>query len=782
MKLYISLLLCSFLTFNCFSANYTSPLRDTVAVISINDFHGAFLENRKQAIPGAANLIYCVDSLRKRYPTNIVVSAGDNFGGSYFSLLTKGSLLPELFQRLEISISAVGNHEFDYGLEYLKDKWSEYRTKQDWKFNYLACNIVEKATNTAPLWCQPTYLVDVMLPNAQKNISVAFAGLSPESTPNQTSTDLSDFLFAGNYVEKVRSVDSDPLVKNADIKLLLTHIGTIVDKQTQQIKWMTGDTGAERLPQLTNNGYIGLFSGHSHERVCGAIDGLPLVQGAISARYVSILKIVLKDGKMESVIPEVVKVNFQQNLPDYELSNHIAQVVEKEKLQNVVARSQDDLIHERSDKLKITALGSNVCAAYRMAFDSLQLIPVVGLSHFGGIRASLYKGDIRKIDAAEVLPFFPPLVYAHVKGRILRNILEVGLNNTNYGFIQANNLNIEYYNTPYGKRIETIVYKYENKREIIEEDETYTIVADSYLTQGKDSYPAFLFNSVKQLNKKATDVFINYLEKLTAQGVPLKNDTLQKQITRIILQPAETAKEPIFLNLSRVLCDVLWLSQQLNMSTKKSTADFKFVYDKIKEAADNSFQLAELAHELMSVDPQKEPLQADLLLEELCFKIPANITSKDSIDILQSKCVEIINNDYYFPYDLPLKLHAYAIKILLDQYTQKKNDTFGDLKIYLNRWKQRWIEEVPKERLSKVSEKVLSRKIELTPKISIMEYYYIDENNVEHTFIKRQGDISPEKICADSLARYRDQIIDEQTYKLKSTYTYNMVYNLYNNL
>ena len=79
-----------------------------VAVFSINDFHGAFVQNVSQGIPGAPSIWQTLDSLKAVYPYNITVAAGDNFGGSYFYRATHGQLLPVFFQRLGHSHFSLG--------------------------------------------------------------------------------------------------------------------------------------------------------------------------------------------------------------------------------------------------------------------------------------------------------------------------------------------------------------------------------------------------------------------------------------------------------------------------------------------------------------------------------------------------------------------------------------------------------------------------------------------------------------------------------------------------
>ena len=87
----------------------------TVAIFSLNDFHGGFVRNDYKSIPGAPAIWQTLDSLKSVYPYNVTVAAGDNFGGSFFYAATKGVLLPVFFNDLGIRLSAVGNHEFDDG-------------------------------------------------------------------------------------------------------------------------------------------------------------------------------------------------------------------------------------------------------------------------------------------------------------------------------------------------------------------------------------------------------------------------------------------------------------------------------------------------------------------------------------------------------------------------------------------------------------------------------------------------------------------------------------------
>ena len=108
----------------------------TVGIAAINDFHGA-LEPPKQAVPapdgkgdivvvpagGAAWLASVVDSVRAKYPNHLTVSAGDLIGGSP---ITSALFLDEptvtAMNMIGLDFNAVGNHEFDSGIDELLRK------------------------------------------------------------------------------------------------------------------------------------------------------------------------------------------------------------------------------------------------------------------------------------------------------------------------------------------------------------------------------------------------------------------------------------------------------------------------------------------------------------------------------------------------------------------------------------------------------------------------------------------------------------------------------------
>lgn len=171
-----------------------------VKLIGFNDFHGYIKAGEgSSSNPGVARFSTRIKALRAQNSLNAVVSAGDMIGASPLtSALFKDEPTIEAMNRIGIDFNAVGNHEFDEGkTELLRmkqggnhptDSFSGMGLPQDKradgefagaKFDFLAANVVDTATNTTVL---PAYGVKNFLGN-----KVAFIGMTLEGTPTIVS-------------------------------------------------------------------------------------------------------------------------------------------------------------------------------------------------------------------------------------------------------------------------------------------------------------------------------------------------------------------------------------------------------------------------------------------------------------------------------------------------------------------------------------------------------------------------------------------------------------------
>lgn len=507
-----------------------------VAVMSLNDFHGCFVRDDFKEIPGAPSIVETLDSLKRVYPAHIVVSAGDNFGGSYYYQATRTqTLLPQFFKDCDITLSAVGNHEFDEGQEQFCNRWHtgvEYRP-QSWDIEYISANI-------RPRICAPFSIRPIILPDGRE-FKMAFVGLTTSSTPRQASSSkVKGLSFDGNIQSILDSISRLPEfceVKQANGCILLTHQGTAMQSVRRGCiiyndpVWDDADSLA--LSQISDELYHGILSSHSHRPVCGRINDhkYPIVQGGSYGKFVSILKFKVDSTSLEvlEVEPQLIRVTPKSHFTpkaarlQAQIDEQLATTRTKggAALGEVLTMATEDIPFDRTiNRYDHTRIGQLVSHAYSHALRQqdgfLDESLIVGVTHVGGIRNGIQAGQVRVMDVGEVLPFDNALRAFKVNGKQLRQLIDFGLHNKRYGYLQYANLTTEMdkkghvkalsYTTPSGRMIK------------IKDSSTCYIVADEFVSNGGDGYDVSLFPSSQELRNvklpRITDALINYLRTL----------------------------------------------------------------------------------------------------------------------------------------------------------------------------------------------------------------------------------------------------------------------------
>lgn len=529
--------LCSLATLCGATPPATGADEVTVAVFSINDFHGAFVKDARKDIPGAPALWQTLDSLKKVYPYHVTVAAGDNFGGSYFYQATRGALLPVLLNDLGIRLSAIGNHEFDDGQAALAAKWADEPLRpRGWQLNYVCAN-VRDSSGKVPEFAQPFATQSVQL-SKDKTLKVAFVGLLTSTTPLQASASkLKGLTFDGQYTRVLDSLKALPEfseVRNAQIRLLLTHVGTRMENGSPA--W--DDPDGACLQQLRDTTWHGLLTAHTHQPVCGLIGEAPypVVQGKWHGNYIGILKVSVDTLTMRvtRVVPELCPVEADRPLSggplrlQAQIDSLLLHTTTRggTPLGKELTASPRTLIHDRDDKWHQTVMGSLVCEsyaeAYRKAAGLGADVPVIGVSHFGSIRSGFNEGRITVLDVGEALPFANALRVYRLTGEQLRRLVDFGLHNQRYGWLQTGWLQTERGDD--GHVVRLFYVGPDGKRQALADDARCYLVADEFITTGGDGYATDLFPQTQEIDAQAlpatTDAFIQYLD--TFDVLPLE--------------------------------------------------------------------------------------------------------------------------------------------------------------------------------------------------------------------------------------------------------------------
>lgn len=225
----------------------------TLTLLNINDFHGRISSSIAM---GLANTI---QTERAAAPGgSLLLSAGDNVGASlYVSSVQKDAPTLAYLNALGLAASAVGNHEFDAGLDDLTN-----RIIPGSSFAYLGANVV-KADGTPAL--KPYYTTEV------DGVTVAVIGAVTTETPQLTDpSQLASVTFTDpvEAVNKYAAQLSDGDATNGEADVIIAEYHEGVD---------TANPASDALVSKTSAAVDVIFTGHTHAEYTldGAVPGQP---------------------------------------------------------------------------------------------------------------------------------------------------------------------------------------------------------------------------------------------------------------------------------------------------------------------------------------------------------------------------------------------------------------------------------------------------------------------------------------------------------------------------
>ncbi|WP_125152161.1 5'-nucleotidase C-terminal domain-containing protein [Clostridium rectalis] len=476
-----------------------------INIISFNDYHGVVKESGKDV--GIAKFVDAIKKDKKENKNTIVVGAGDLYQGTALSNLNYGAPINEMVKSMDMVVSAVGNHEFDWGTEKIA-KWAD-----EGEFNFLASNIYSKKTGEPVNWAKPYKIIEI------DGVKIGFIGLATPETEfkskptNIKELDFKDFKVAAK--EWTRKLRSGELKEGkADVVIALTHLGSIQDKKTNII---TGE--AEELAKA-NVGVDAIISAHTHEVVCGKVNKIPIIQSGKNGRNYGKMRIAFntKTNKVNVKLQVVDLASQVKTLSEDEMGKSIVKKYEeasKSKLDEIVAVTDKELSHDRYGGPSI--LGEWVCQV--MAKESNADI---ALTNGGGLRCPIEKGNITVGKLYQLMPFDNTLYTMELKGSELKKIVENGIGNDNkVGWIAVSGIKVKYdLSRPFGNRIYEMRLCDDSK---VDMNKYYKVVTNDFMAANGDNYDFTAAKNLRDTNLPIRDALIKELKFVENLSVKRKN-------------------------------------------------------------------------------------------------------------------------------------------------------------------------------------------------------------------------------------------------------------------
>lgn len=447
---------------------WTEPLELTV--LHTNDMHGQVLEPKGRSA-GLVALGRAIrqerDAARRAGREVLLLDAGDIFQGTPEGNLTGGEVMVAWMNHVGYDALAIGNHEFDYGMEIPR------ALARRAAFPFLGANIVETTTRRRPGWLgkgqgalaaaalQRTYRA------GSYPVQVAVIGLTTSAMKDVTLAGVTDGLEFRPEVEALEDVLL--ALPPQDLVIVLTHSGLETDRAL-----------ARRFA-----GRIDLIvGGHSHttlpegERVGDVL----IVQAGDKTRFLGRVELTVRPPDPQGPRDARPQVEARASLvpagDDLEaaLAPFVARV--QEKAGQPVGRLTAPL-------RRVRGYGSSALGNLHTDLMRELTGADVALHNKTGIRADLAAGEVLWRDVYQVAPFGNTVYTLRMRGRDLRDLLEGMLDSTGKLLELSGAVVVCDPERPAGQRLREVTIG----GGALDPEETYLVATNSFLAQGGDGHP-----------------------------------------------------------------------------------------------------------------------------------------------------------------------------------------------------------------------------------------------------------------------------------------------------
>ena len=554
--------------------------RDDIIILHTNDVHCGLIDSI-----GYDGLMLYKKELEMEYKNVLLVDAGDHIQGGAIGLLSNGSDIIDIMNKIGYNVTLIGNHEFDYGIDNLIDCDKKLVN------GYISANFcLRKEKNKNSIF--PAYkILDV------GNKKIAFIGVTTPQTLSKTYLHnildedgqmKYDFLNGNNgqelyekmqyYINKVRG-------EGADYVIILSHLGNAGDALEQF-------TSSGLLSHLS--GVDAMIDGHTHKVYNITTkdkynNPIPLSQTGTKLTHLGVLKI-KTDGTITSELlseiptpkyykPMMVERNGVRRFVDPEMNSfinikinsHSAQLNEK------IGYSDYDLLInlDNSGDSSRQISRSEESTLCDLVADAIRDIGNgdICMINAGSIRADLKKGDITLQNVLDILPFSSDIVIKEVYGSDILDALEFGMKylpNRTSRFPQVSGISFKVdlkIKSPVIVDDEEMFVKVQGERRVfdvkvggkkIETNKKYRLSFDNYIASGGDGFSMFnKYEEISNVLKTDNEAFTIYIKDKLRGIIP---DIYREVQGRIVIGDKNSNSFGFYFSKSRVLEIILLIT------------------------------------------------------------------------------------------------------------------------------------------------------------------------------------------------------------------------------
>ncbi|CAN5269214.1 5'-nucleotidase C-terminal domain-containing protein [soil metagenome] len=437
-----------------------TPLR--VTLLQLNDVYQISpVDKGKNG--GLARVATLKKKIAQESPHSLLILGGDTLSPSVASNTFKGAQIIAAWNAAGLDIAVLGNHEFDFGPEVLKERIKESQ------FTWLGANAIDRTTR------RPFGGALASTIRSFEGVKFGFLGVITEDT--ETSSRPGPGIRFYDPIASARREAARLRRQGAHIVIAVTHLTMENDRKlaaTGAVDLILGGHDHTLLQSLA--GRTPIFKMGSDARTLGRID-LFVNRKSRRLDYLNWDSIAVTDATPDE--PAVAKT-----IQEYE--SKLSALLDIPVGETAVAL---DARQETSRSIE-TNLGSWLADIYRTSVNA-----DVAIINGGSIRSNAVvdPGKLSKRDILTLLPFESPIVKVEISGRSLRQALEHGIaevatNNEAGQFPQVAGARFRYDAArPKGARILELSVA----GAAVDDNRKYTLALNGYLANGGDGYAMF---------------------------------------------------------------------------------------------------------------------------------------------------------------------------------------------------------------------------------------------------------------------------------------------------
>ncbi|MDO5666697.1 MAG: bifunctional UDP-sugar hydrolase/5'-nucleotidase [Alcaligenaceae bacterium] len=414
-----------------------TPVVREATILAVNDMHAN--------IDDFPKLAYIVDELRAQHPDMLLVSAGDYQTGNPMNdqYEEKGRPIIELMNVLKFDLTAVGNHEFDLGIESF-----EKHTKLA-NFEHISANMSWPKNRNLNVKPYKT----LTLANGLKLAFVSVIDLNERMQPDAHPDRLSEFKFTDPYTTAQQYLH---LADESDVLIYMTHLGFENDVKLAN----SFPTGVVDL----------IIGGHSHTKVDTEQihNDVLITQAQNRLKYATLIRLkVYADGSIEramELLPVAASKNEQsamKSLVDkYNQNPYMMEVLAKAPND---FRTREEIAYWMADAMKTTAQTD------------------IAIINRGGVRIDeLAAGDITRKTLFSIDPFGNSLATVNMTGHELQRFISNMFSQDDYRFMYPAGLRLKYTTADNNSKLVNLELFNEDGTPL-DMDKTYRVATSSYV-------------------------------------------------------------------------------------------------------------------------------------------------------------------------------------------------------------------------------------------------------------------------------------------------------------